>query len=363
MDSNPALLPEGILVGIGNPLLDISAVVDDSLLSKYELNPDDAIMAEEKHMPLYKELMENYKADFIAGGSVQNSLRVAQWFLKKPHICTYMGCVGEDDYAKILKEKAQSDGVNVLYQVRKNHPTGTCGVLVTGIHRSLCANLAAAQKFTEDHLDLPECKAAIEKGKFFYTSGFFIAVSPASILRLAAHAHAHGHYFVLNLSAPFVMQFFKEPLQQILPYADVVFGNELECSVFAKEFGYDYKNMEDIALKIAAYPKKNPARPRVMVCTQGADPVILVEGDKVQHIPVEKLELKDVVDTNGAGDAFVGGFLSQMVQGKSYALCCRCGIFAARHVIQHNGCTFEGEAPFSEMDCRGVACAELLRKD
>lgn len=49
---------EGVLVGIGNPLLDISASVDSELLSKYDLRPDDAIMADEKHMPLYKELME-----------------------------------------------------------------------------------------------------------------------------------------------------------------------------------------------------------------------------------------------------------------------------------------------------------------
>lgn len=51
---------EGQLVGIGNPLLDISAIVDEDLLKKYDLHPDDAIMAEEKHMPLYKELTEKY---------------------------------------------------------------------------------------------------------------------------------------------------------------------------------------------------------------------------------------------------------------------------------------------------------------
>lgn len=45
-------------MGIGNPLLDISAIVDEDLLKKYDLHPDDAIMAEEKHMPLYRELVE-----------------------------------------------------------------------------------------------------------------------------------------------------------------------------------------------------------------------------------------------------------------------------------------------------------------
>lgn len=59
-------LNEGALVGIGNPLLDISALVDDELLKKYGLQPDDAIMAEEKHMPLYRELMEKLVLFFFS---------------------------------------------------------------------------------------------------------------------------------------------------------------------------------------------------------------------------------------------------------------------------------------------------------
>lgn len=47
-------------MGIGNPLLDISAIVDEELLKKYDMDADSAIMAEEKHMPLYRELMEKY---------------------------------------------------------------------------------------------------------------------------------------------------------------------------------------------------------------------------------------------------------------------------------------------------------------
>lgn len=43
---------EGILLGCGNPLLDISATVDDAFLAKYGLEPDNAILAEEKHTPM-----------------------------------------------------------------------------------------------------------------------------------------------------------------------------------------------------------------------------------------------------------------------------------------------------------------------
>lgn len=43
---------EGLLLGCGNPLLDISSIVDAELLAKYDMQPNNAILAEEKHKPL-----------------------------------------------------------------------------------------------------------------------------------------------------------------------------------------------------------------------------------------------------------------------------------------------------------------------
>uniref|UniRef100_A0A4W5L890 Adenosine kinase n=1 Tax=Hucho hucho TaxID=62062 RepID=A0A4W5L890_9TELE len=42
-------LGENALFGMGNPLLDISAVVDKDFLDKYGLKPNDQILAEDKH--------------------------------------------------------------------------------------------------------------------------------------------------------------------------------------------------------------------------------------------------------------------------------------------------------------------------
>lgn len=57
------------------------------------------------------------------GGSVQNSLRVCQWILKKPNATVFFGCVGKDNYANILETRARGDGVDVRYQF-KNVETG-----------------------------------------------------------------------------------------------------------------------------------------------------------------------------------------------------------------------------------------------
>ena len=75
---------EGVLLGMGNPLLDISAVVDEAFLAKYDVKPNNAILAEDKHLPMYDELSSKDNVEYIAGGATQNSIRVAQWMLQTP---------------------------------------------------------------------------------------------------------------------------------------------------------------------------------------------------------------------------------------------------------------------------------------
>lgn len=341
-------LRQGILVGCGNPLLDISATVDEHFLQKYDLKPNDAILAAEKHMPLYNELVEKYNAEFIAGGSVQNSLRVCQWMLQKPNTAVFFGCIGHDNYGDILDERARSNGVDVHYQRTNDAPTGTCGVLITGTHRSLCANLAAANHFTIDHLLTPEKQKLVDNAEYFYISGFFLTVSPPSIQHIAQHAHKHKRTFLMNLSAPFLSQFFKEPLMAALPYVDILFGNELEAEAFATAQGWEDKDMKEIGKKMLALPKQNSNRPRIVVLTQGHLPVLLIQENSIEEYPVERLESNEIVDTNGAGDAFVGGFLAQYIQKKPLGVCIRSGIWAARQIIQRSGCTFDGVPDFKE---------------
>ena len=48
----PFFSSPGVLFCIGNPLLDISANVEPSMLEKYELKANDAILAEDKHQPM-----------------------------------------------------------------------------------------------------------------------------------------------------------------------------------------------------------------------------------------------------------------------------------------------------------------------
>ena len=70
--------------------------------------------------------------------------------------------------------------------------------------------------------------------------------------------------------------------------------------------------MAEIAIKLQAHPKVNKNRSRLVVFTQGPNSTIVCQDGKVKEYPVDKLSADQIVDTNAAGDAFVGGFLAQV---------------------------------------------------
>ncbi|CAJ1958644.1 unnamed protein product [Cylindrotheca closterium] len=337
---------EGILMGMGNPLLDISSNVEQEFLDKYDVKLDSAILAEEKHQPLFKELVEKYKPTYIAGGATQNSIRVAQWMMKKAGQTAFMGCVGNDDYAKQLEDCSSADGVLVHYMKDEKVPTGTCAALIKGGERSLVTNLDAANNFKPTHLETDKAKEIIESAKFYYIAGFFLTVSVESLLQVTEHALANKKTFCMNLSAPFLIDFFGDQMAQAMPYVDFLFGNESEAAAYGKkhEMGEDIK---EIALKVAALPKKDGSKPRTVVFTQGSESTIVACDGKVTEYKVEPLSKDLLVDTNGAGDAFVGGFLSQLVDGKDMDACVKAGHFAALYIIQQSGTQLVSECTFS----------------
>ncbi|KAG7236331.1 hypothetical protein INR49_001028 [Caranx melampygus] len=300
----PAKLSSNSLFGMGNPLLDISAIVDKDFLDKYTLKPNDQILAEDKHKALFDELVKKFKVEYHAGGATQNSIKIAQVSTHKHTFCF-------------------------------------------DITQSLVANLAAANCYKKDkHLDLEENWKLVEKAKVFYIAGFFLTVSLESILKVAKHASENNKMFCLNLSAPFICQFFKDNLMQVMPYVDVLFGNETEAAAFAKEQDFETKDVKEIAKKAQALPKVNTKRQRIVVLTQGKDETVMALSDKVETFPVLKIDPKDIVDTNGAGDAFVGGFLSELVQEKPLDQCVKAAHYAANVIIRRAGCTFPEKPDF-----------------
>jgi adenosine kinase len=336
---------QGAILGIGNPLLDISAEVPMEILDKYGVTLNNAILAEEKHFALYPDLVENYPVQYIAGGATQNSIRVAQWMIQTGGATGYMGAVGTDNFGEVLEKCGTDDGVLVHYMKNPDVPTGTCAVLINGGERSLVANLAAANTFAPSHIETDAAKTMISRAKIVYSAGFFLTVSVDSLLSIARKCAEDNKIFCMNLAAPFIVQFFGEQLASCMPYTDFVFANESEAAAYGEAKGYG-SDISTIALKLSAQPKASGARPRVVVFTQGADATIVAVGGKVTSYLVDPLPKAQLVDTNGAGDAFVGGFLSRLAMGADYAECVRAGHFASRVIIQRSGCTFPSQCEF-----------------
>lgn len=325
---------------MGNPLLDMQVTEGEELLKKYDLKANDAILAEEKHAPIYDELVQKYKVTYVAGGAAQNAARGAAYVLP-PKSVVFAGCVGDDELAEQLKAANRREGLDDVYQVKKGEKTGACAVVITGHHRSLVTTLRVAEKFEKSHLSSPEVAPLIEAAKVFYVEGYFLTHGTESAVELAKKASEAGKVFVLNLSAPFIAQFFGEQLQKILPYCDVIIANEAEGEAWATANGLpNPKDMPAIARAIAQLPKANPSRPRIAILTGGADPTMWVTSDAPDDTkvhPVNGLKAEEIVDTNGAGDAFAGGFLGGWISGKSVAECVEIGHKLGRMCVQQVG--------------------------
>lgn len=87
---------------------------------------------------------------------------------------------------------------------------------------------------------------------------------------------------------------------------------------------------------------------RTVIVTQGKDSVLVAFTNKpdVQEFVVKTIDPKRIVDTIGAGDAFVGGFFAQLVRDKPLEVCIESGIYCAQEVIQQVGAHFPKQMTF-----------------
>ncbi|CAG8545438.1 7352_t:CDS:10, partial [Racocetra fulgida] len=303
-------------------------------MTKWINKQDEAIEDKERQL-------KDFKAGTSPGGAAQNVARGAQ-----PNSTVYFGCVGNDKYAEQMRKAAQNEGLIVDYLVTNTHPTGTCAVIITNNDRYL-------KKFSYSlHLELPEKWEIVKNIKFYYITGFFISSSYNSMLKIAKHAAETNKVFTFNLSAPFICQVpqMKESLSEIVKYCDIIFGNESEAEAFAVSENWETKELKAIALKIANLSKINTSRSRVVIITQGSEPTIVAKQSdgSVNEFSVIPINVEEIVDTNGAGDSFVGGFLSQYVQGKTIEESVNAGHWLANINIKRVGPTFpEEKIPYS----------------
>ena len=99
-------------------------------------------------------------------------------------------------------------------------------------------------------------------------------------------------------------------------------------------------DIQDVVGKLVLFGK-----PKTVVITRGPLPVVsgrLDEKDVViEKHPVVEMEESEIEDTNGAGDAFSGGFLSEMALGKSLDSAIAKGTQCAHQMLKRKGFKIE----------------------
>lgn len=228
--------------------------------------------------PSYDDIVANSEVTYVAGGAAQNAARAASYVLPEKSVA-YIGSVGDDDLKNTLQKVNETEGVISAYEVQPAPTkTGACAVILSNHDRSLVTTLRAAEMFHPEHLKKPEVAALIDGAKYFYIGGFFLTHGIESALEVAKAASSRGKTVVLNLSAPFIAQFFKVQLEELLPHVDILIGNESEAAAYAEAAGLGDAKPEQIASTLAVFSKSNASRPRVVVITQGPDSTLVASS-------------------------------------------------------------------------------------
>merc|ERR1712131_77477 len=100
---------------------------------------------------------------------------------------------------------------------------------------------------------------------------------------------------------------------------------------------------------MAALPSKK-VTDRMVIITQGAECTVVCRGGEITKYSVPKVA--KVIDTTGAGDSFVGGYLSKLMCGAGEAECVKAGHYAAAVVIQRVGATYPSSHIVQPTPCK-----------
>ncbi|GJQ72231.1 hypothetical protein Trydic_g3322 [Trypoxylus dichotomus] len=288
-------LRENLVVCIGSPMIDVTARVRYDLLQKYKLKPNNATSYNKDCSRIFEDL-EEYGPKLSVGGSITNTVMSAQSVLPSPHTICYLGLTGKDDF-----------------------------------------DLGASAFLREEFLEKNDIKTVVNQAKYFYLSAFFLRISYGVIRKICKHVSEKRKVLIFNIGAPFLCQQYTKEFEEILPYVNVLIGNEEESKQLANALNYNISNdTRDIALFLLNQCKAtgNATRDTLVIITRGNRSIIVASKQRSIEFHVPSLQMKFNLNTSGAGDYFVGGFLANYIQSRPIQDCIQAGIALSFKLIK-----------------------------
>ncbi|XP_076646912.1 uncharacterized protein LOC143355723 [Halictus rubicundus] len=348
------------VLAFGNPLLDISVhLKDKEFLDKHGLEEDGEVELPYKKMQeILAYLPPDSEQRISAGGSAQNSMRILQWLfnntLKKP--CSiYCGGLGKDIRGTTIYNSVTLAGVDARYALHSYLPTGHCIALIHESSRSLVANIGAAGVYTLD--DFKKSNLQFDTIKIIYIEGFFVTHSFPVVKELIKIAEEQNIILAFNLSGLYIFKEHQAAICQVIGHANIVFGNAREMEALADSLNITYDNVADIPFLLNSMKRitVNASsitnddwlhQARIFVMTQGGSaPAITVWG-KGQSAQVHPIKPKSpIIDTIGAGDSLVTGFLAGILAQWKPQHCLEYGCKVASFMITRHGVTLPPSVP------------------
>jgi len=334
-------IPSGCVVLAGNPMLDTSLNVTTERLHKLGLRAgiEPRLLPTERRKEILDMVTSDPESVMAAGGSAVNTAKALQWALggvSAKGACVCIGAIGDDKAGRVLESSCSRLGVTPLFQKISGVRTGHCAVLVpeSGDRcivavRGAYRNLAPAFVTQHGHAG----NAAVQRAQLLYATSFLVSTPSRyeAVDYMATRALETGKLFALNLSSAGMIEIpdIRKRIVTLLPRTDLLFSNESEATTLVSCLRKEKEraNASKISAREAAEEIALLLKPGGTVAiTRGREPtliatnnytpkspVIITEHPVVNSEPVSKMG--PVVDTNGAGDAFVGGYLAAIVKG------------------------------------------------
>ena len=251
-----------------------------------------------------------------SGGKGANQAVAAARATVRP---VFLGSFGDDTTGHELIADLAAHGVDVDHvTVTRDAPTGVALITVARSGENSIVVAAGANA----HLDPDATAAAIRSlagpGTIILAQ---LEIPLVTVIAAADAAAERGARFVLNLSP-------SQPIPaSLLALCDPLVVNESEAAGIA---GIPVSTVGD-AMLVA---QELLSGSKSVVITLGGEGVVVATADGVVHSPAEKV---DVVDTTGAGDAFVGALAASLALGSDLHAAVARGTAAGALAVQHLG--------------------------